>query len=92
MGGEFCVQVDEARQPFLLLADHGRRGTLDETGRGQLFFRLGDFAFDAREFLTHPLFLGGDVDLDLQHQTETADDLHRRFRCRQVFTGGSDFR
>jgi hypothetical protein len=82
----------EARQPFLLLRHDGGRGALDEALVGELGLRLGDLAVDARDFLAQALAFGGDVDLDLQHQAELADDLHRRVAGRQLGAGGRHVR
>jgi hypothetical protein len=76
----------------LLLRHDGGRGALDEALVGELGLRLGDLAVDARDFLAQALAFGGDVDLDLQHQAEVADDLHRRVAGRQFGAGGRHVR
>ena len=55
----------------------------DEAFAGQLAVGLGDLALEARDLLLQALALGGDVDLDLQHQLGGADDRHRGRRIRQ---------
>jgi hypothetical protein len=77
------VALKLATRSRSFLGHHGGRGAGDEALARQLALGLGDLALDARDFLRQALALGGDVDLDLQHQLGGADDGDRRRRIRQ---------
>ena len=60
---------------------HGARR--DEACVRELRLRLRDLALVPRDVLRKPLALGGNVDLDIEHDAQRLDDLHGRFAPRQ---------
>ena len=67
----------ESRQALPFLRDHLGGRARDETGVGELALGLGDFGFEAGNFLLQALALGRLVDFDFQHQPEVADHGNR---------------
>jgi hypothetical protein len=86
-GGELRLQLFvEAGQQALALLGHDRRPVRARRSfRWRASSRLSRSRLDAGDFLAQALLFGGDVDLDLQHQAELADDLHRRVGIGQGF-------
>src|SRR5450759_2087231 len=73
LGLQVFQRGGEGGQALLLLRHDLGRGALDETGVGELASGLGDFAFEAGDFLLQSLALCRLVDLDSEHQPAVAD-------------------
>src|SRR5690606_15972398 len=71
------AQRFELGESFAFLGHDGGWRPLGELRVAELCPGLGDLAVDARDLAPEPLAFGRDIDLDAQHQTRLADDLHR---------------
>src|SRR6185437_7118672 len=67
----------EARKPVALLLDDGAGRARNEAIVRELRFRLRDLGLKAGDFLHDSCPFRRHVDLDVEHQPEVADNLHR---------------
>ena len=69
-------QSGEVGKTLLFRFDHLSRGAGNKAFVAKFGFALGDFAFEAGDFLRETVAFGGEVDFNLEHQLEVADDGH----------------
>ena len=69
-------QSGEVGKTLLFRFDHLSWGAGNKAFVAKFGFALGDFAFEAGDFLRETVAFGGEVDFNLEHQLEVADDGH----------------
>ena len=69
----FDKQSGEVGKTLLFRFDHLSWGAGNKAFVAKFGFALGDFAFEAGDFLRETVAFGGEVDFNLEHQLEVAD-------------------